>query len=232
MIPSLYNATSRYNALGDELTFRTHGVVNTHIDAFSHAGCDGLAFNGHPYAEVINMQDGALKLDVTSHGPIVTRGILADVARKRGVDSLAPGEWVRPKEIEEELELVEPGDAFVIRIGMTNRPGLPPDATSGHHGTLAGVHWDCLELLAKKDIAVFATDCGADVYPGPPDKPVNSPIHMLCLVMYGIPIVHNMDLETLSRRCAEENRKTFLFSVAGLNVPRATGSAVTPVGVL
>ena len=232
MIPSLYSAASRYKALGDELTFRTHGVVNTHIDAFSHAGFDGLAFGGLPYEEVINMQEGALQLDVTSHGPIITRGILADVARKRGVDALAPGDWVRPEEIASEAALVEPGDAFVIRVGMTVRPGLPPDAKSGHHGTLAGVHWDCLELLAKRDIAVFATDCGADVYPGPPDKPVNSPIHMLCLVMYGIPIVHNMDLEQLSARCAETGRTTFMLSVAGLNVPRATGSPVTPVAVL
>jgi len=232
MIPSLYSATSRYNALGDELTFRTHGVVNTHIDAFSHVGFDGLAFDGLPYAEVITMQDGALQLDVTAHGPIVTRGILADVARKRGVDALAPGDWVRPEEIEAEAAQVEPGDAFLIRTGMTVRPGLAPDGKSGHHGTLAGVHWDCLELLAARDIAVFATDCGADVYPGPPGKPVNSPIHMLCLVMYGIPIVHNMDLEPLARRCAELRRNTFMFTVAPLNVPRATGSAVTPVAVL
>lgn len=232
MIPSLYPPTSRYNALGDELTFRTHGVVNTHIDAFSHVGFDGLAFNGLAYGDVINMQDGAVQLDVTSHGPIITRGVLADVARTRGLAALEPGDWVRPEEIEAAAALVQPGDAFLIRVGMTVRPGLPPDAKSGHHGTLAGVHWDCLELLAKRDIAVFATDCGADVYPGPADKPVNSPIHMLCLVMYGIPIVHNMDLERLGQRCAETGRQTFMFSVAGLNLPKATGSPVAPVAVL
>lgn len=232
MIPSLYKPTSRYNALGDELTIRTHGVVNTHIDAFSHAGYDGKAFNGLDYADVINMEDGALQLDVTSHGPIVTRGILIDVPRMRGVPCLQPGEWVMPTEVESCVEQIEPGDAVVIRTGVTIEPGLAPDAKSGHHGTLAGVHWECLELLARRDIAVFATDCGADVYPGPPDKPVNSPIHMLCLVMYGIPIVHNMDLEALAAACATEGRDTFLFSVSGLNVPRATGSPVTPFAIL
>ena len=232
MIPSLYKSNSRYNALGDELTIRTHGVVNTHIDAFSHAGFDGLAFDGLEYAQVINMEDGAVQLDVTAHGPIVTRGILADVPRKRGVPFLEPGDWVTPSDIREAADKVQPGDAFLIRTGVTLRPGLPPDGKSGHHGTLAGVHWDCLEMLAKKDIAVFATDCGADCYPGPADKPVASPVHMLCLVMYGIPIVHNMDLETLAETCAAEERDTFLFNVAGLNVPRATGSPVTPFVIL
>ena len=232
MIPSLYKPTSRYNALGDEITIRTHGVVNTHIDAFSHAGYDGKAFDGLDYGDVITMEQGALQLDVAGHGPIVTRAIIADVARSRGVACLRPGEWVVPADIEQAARRVLPGDAFVIRTGVTLEPGLAPDDVSGHHGTLAGVHWDCLELLARKDIAVFATDCGADVYPGPPEKPVNSPIHMLCLVMYGIPIVHNMDLERLAERCAAERRDTFMFSVAGLNVPRATGSPVTPFAIL
>jgi kynurenine formamidase len=232
MIPSLYKDGSKYNALGDELTFRTHGIVNTHIDAFSHAGFGGYAFNGMAYSEVITMADGARKLDVTGHGPIITRGILADVPRRRNVSHLAPGEWVVPEDILEAANAARPGDAIVIRTGATIDRGLPPDEKSGHHGTIAGVHWDCLELLAKRDIAVFATDCGADCYPGPADKPAPSPVHILCLVMYGIPLIHNMDLEALAEACAREGRHEFMLIATPLCIPSATGSAVAPVAVL
>lgn len=232
MLKSLYPPGSKYNALGDDLTIRTHGIVNTHIDAFCHVGMSGFGFNGLPYDEVITMEEGGRQLDVTGHGPIVTRGVLVDVPRQRNVAYLQPGEWATLADIEPVLQVLEPGDAILIRTGVTLHRGLPPDEHVGHHGTLAGVHWQCLEALAKKDITVFATDCGADVYPGPKDKPVNSPVHALCLVMYGIPIVHNMDLETLARTCHEQQRNTFMFVVAPLNIPRATGSVVTPVAIL
>lgn len=230
-LKSLYTPESKYNALGDDLTIRTHGAVNTHIDAYCHAGFGGFGFNGVPYSEVITMEEGALHFDVTGHGPIVTRGVFVDVPRRRNVSYLNPGEWVRPDDIREAAELVEPGDAFIIRTGVTLTRGLPPDEKAGHHGTFAGVHWDCLELLAKKDISVFATDCGADVYPGPANKPSFSPIHTLCLVFYGIPIVHNMDLEAVAQACIRDNRNTFMFMVAPLQIPRATGSPATPVAV-
>jgi hypothetical protein len=57
-------------------------------------------------------------------------------------------------------------------------------------------------------------------------------VHRLCLAFYGIPLLHNMDLEELGEVCAQENRNTFLFMVSPLNFPKATGSPCTPVAVL
>ncbi len=101
------------------------GAVNTHIDAFSHAGYDGFAFNGMDYAKVINMEEGAVELDVTAHGPIVTRGILADVARRRGVQYLQPGEWVTPQDIEKAAERLE----ILVNHRAQHVPTLPQPAS-------------------------------------------------------------------------------------------------------
>ena len=53
----------------------------THIDALSHAGYEGLLYNGVP-ASVIT-DEGATKLGIEHVGPIVTRGVLLDLARAR-----------------------------------------------------------------------------------------------------------------------------------------------------
>lgn len=230
-LKSFYGPQDKYSTLGEDLTVRTHGVVNTHIDALSHAGYGGFGFNGRLYSEVISMEDGARELDVREHGPIVTRGILVDVPRGRNVQCLQPGEWVIPADIAQAADRVQPGDAFVIRTGVTISGVKGPDEKSGHHGTIAGVHWDCIELLARKDVSVFATDCGADVYPGPADKPVFSPVHALCLVFYGIALVHNMNLEGLAHVCLREGRDCFMFTVSPLQIPGASGSLATPVAI-
>jgi hypothetical protein len=59
-----------------------------------------------------------------------------------------------------------------------------------------------------------------------------SPVHVLCLAFYGIPLLHNMDLEALAQACAVQERDNFMFVVSPLNVPKATGSLCTPVAIL
>ena len=52
-----------------------HGLGSTHIDGFAHRFFDGKMWNGYPVADLVTMEQGALKNDVLTmkHG-IVTRG--------------------------------------------------------------------------------------------------------------------------------------------------------------
>lgn len=209
---------------------RTHSVMNTHIDAFAHIGYKGFGFNGRPFAETVSMEQGAMACDIAGAGPVVTRGVFVDVARRRGVAHLLPGEPVRVEELRH-LDLL-PGDAVVIRIGGTLEPGLPPNPDTDPHGVIAGLDAACIAFLASKDISVLATDFGADVFP--PDRPEDCklPVHVLALTFYGIHIVHNMDLERLGEVCVAQGRDDFLFVVSPLNFPRVTGSPATPLAIL
>jgi hypothetical protein len=69
-----------FNGSFDELTFHTHSMLNTHIDAFFHVGVGGFAFNGRPFHETVTMEDGAIHCDVTDMLNIVSRGVFLDVA--------------------------------------------------------------------------------------------------------------------------------------------------------
>ena len=61
----------------------------THWDTLSHVGYDGLLYNGIP-DDAID-ERGAAKLGIEHFGPVVTRGVLLDIARLHGVDHFEPG---------------------------------------------------------------------------------------------------------------------------------------------
>lgn len=57
-------------------------------------------------------------------------------------------------------------------------------------------------------------------------------MHALAITAMGVPLLDNLDLESLSAACAEVGRYAFMTVVAPLNVPGGTGSPVNPVAVL
>jgi kynurenine formamidase len=229
------NASSDVQSAKDEMGFRTHGLMNTHIDAISHYGYHDHGFNGHRFSDHVTMEQGAKKWDVAGVGPIVTRGILVDVARQRGVPYLDTGAIVRAEEIAEAAERLEPGDAFIIRTGTTLKPPEPPETfqEDPHAGVLStGLDAGCIEILGKKDVSVVATDTPNERLPVPIPDLCHAPVHVLTLTIYGMHLIHNMDLEALGEACAAQRRSDFLFMISPLNVPHATGSLVAPVAVL
>ncbi|MEO7242175.1 MAG: hypothetical protein ABIW85_04635 [Variovorax sp.] len=100
------------------------------------------------------------------------------------------------------------------------------------HGTWARPHVDTIELLASKDVSVIASDSVSDALPGPVIQFYKSLVYVLCLAFYGIPLLHNMDLEALAEVCAARKRDNFMFVFSPLNVPKPTGSLCTLVAIL
>ena len=216
----------------DQVAYRTHGMVNTHLDALAHVGHNGKGFNGIDFADMVTKEAGVARASIGDARAIVTRGVLIDVPRMRGVPHLHPGEFVRPEEVESVAERLEPGDAALIRTGATLEDGVPPTDESCRHGIWQGLHPECVEVLGSHDISVLATDSSGDVFPSPYGHIVRSPVHTLCLTYYGIHLLHNMDLESLGEICMEQGRSSFLFVVTALHLERATGSLTSPVAVL
>jgi kynurenine formamidase len=94
----------------------------------------------------------------------------------------------------------------------------------------AGLHVDCMPLLAERGISLLGGDGDSDVRPSPTPG-IHSPIHILAITAMGLPLLDNLDLEELGAACAEEDRYQFMFVVAPLNIPRGTGSPVNPLAV-
>ena len=69
-----------------------HGPGTTHLDAFAHVFFDGKMWNGYDVDGLVTMEEGAKKnsIMVVKDG-LVTRGVLYDIPRLKGVPWLEPG---------------------------------------------------------------------------------------------------------------------------------------------
>ena len=215
----------------DEVAYRTHGMVNTHLDALRPRRPQRQGLQRHRLRRS-GHQGG--RGEARQHQQRTRHSDPRCFDRRRpaaaGCRTCIPASSSGPEEIESAAGKLEPGDAALIRTGATLEDGLPPTDESCRHGTWQGLHPECVEVLGGLDVSVLATDCGGDVFPSPYAHIVRSPVHTLCLAYYGIHLLHNMDLESLSEICVEQQRHHFLFVVTALHMERATGSLTSPGG--
>ena len=118
--------TSRLSqAATDYIGMVFHGDTVTHIDSLAHFFWEGKMYNGRP-SHLVSTNLGATveSIEVAAEG-IVTRGILVDVPRIRGVDWLDRGEGVLPSDIEAaESQMgfeITGGDVLLVRAGQLYR---------------------------------------------------------------------------------------------------------------
>ena len=210
-----------------------HGPGQTHLDALCHQFWEGRMYNGRPASVVSSAEKATFgAVDGMKNG-VVTKGILLDLAKLRGVLWFEPGQgaYVEDLEAAEEAQgvKVEEGDALLVRFGWTKRRNMlgpvPRD------GGRAGLHASCLPWLHERGISILACDSAQEVrptgYPG-----MFGPIHSVGQVAMGLWLVDNADFDGLASACAEAGRYEFMFSIAPLNFPLATGSPINPIAVL
>ena len=166
-------------------------------------------------------------------GGIVSRGVLLDIARLRGVDWLEPGTPVFPEDLEEaearQGVKVEPGDILCIRTGHPKRKWQ--EGWNSRPGEQAGPDGAMLPWLRGRDVAVLACDTANDWIPKPRTL-MTRPIHSIGIPGMGMWLMDGADYEELGERCAQLNRWEFMFTIAPLKLNGGTASPVNPIAVL
>ncbi len=156
----------------------------------------------------------------------MTRGILVDIARLKGVPYLEAGTAIYPEDLDawekQSGVRVGAGDVVIIRTGRWARRAAKGAWDVG--GLSAGLHASCAAWLKKRDIAVLGSDDGSDVAPSQIEG-VTHPIHQTMLIAAGIHILDCCDLEALGAACEKRKRSEFLLTIAPLAVPNGTGLA-------
>ena len=157
-------------------------------------------YNGRP-SHLVSTNLGATveSIEVAAEG-IVTRGVLVDVPKIRGVNWLERGEGVLPSDIEAaENQMgfeIKEGDVLLVRTGQLYRREIEGPVDFRVKGSTA-CHASCLPLLHQRGIAVLGTDTGNDIIP-PPYPNVIQPIHQVGIVAMGLWILDNANLEDLA----------------------------------
>jgi len=161
---------------------------------------------------------------------VLTRGILIDIPRLKGVPYLEPGTPITRGDIEmweaKAGVRMSAGDVVLVRTGRwARRAALGPHSIQT---TSAGVHVSAVPLFRARDIAMIGSDAGLDVTPSGVHG-VGNPVHTILIVGMGVTIIDNADLERLAETAARLNRWEFLFSAAPIPVTGATGSLINAV---
>jgi kynurenine formamidase len=205
-----------------------HGMAHTHMDSLCHFVYNGKIYNG--YSSDTVGEDGAAKNSIINFkNGIITRGVLMDMARLRGVDWLEPGTPIFPEDLESWEKKagvkVGSGDVMIVRTGRwARRDALGPWPPQ----QLAGLHMSCAPWLHARDVAILGGDDAQDVLPSQVQG-VSQPIHALCIVAMGMPIFDNLDLELVGREAEKRKRWDFLVTASPAAVPGATGSVLNPI---
>ena len=212
----------------DEVVTGTQSA--THWDALAHAGYDGTLYNGFG-ANEISMEGGAGKLGIEHFGPVITRGLLCDVARLRGVDYFEEPYAVTGADLDACLASASltalPGDIVLVRTGQMH--WLQVGDRNRYADISPGIGLDAVEWLHDHDIAAIANDTHVfEPYPCPGDNPFLFPTHMIELRDMGIPQGQQWDLDDLAADCAEDGVYEFLLAATPLPITHACGGLVAP----
>jgi kynurenine formamidase len=207
---------------------------STQWDALAHCFDKGQMYGGRS-AALVNAR-GAAKNGIENLArSVATRGVLLDVARHRGVRSLAPGEAIHSDDLEavarREGVHIEPGDALLVRTGHLGQCNASGSWRLFTEGDTPGLSWKTVEWLRDQDIAAVASDTRAvEVMPSAAARRL--PLHVVGLVYMGLLLGEIFNLDELADACARYNAYEFFFVAPPLPVTGAVGSPVNPYAIL
>lgn len=224
---------------GTDDLFSMSTCAATHVDALSHVGYEGLLYGGRDQYATVKARTGAKELGASAIPPLVTRGLLVDVPRLRGVDELDAGSAVTADDLSAALAAAgvvpEPGDALCVRTG---------DIRHYHAGDkrryAVGVEWhtiglgaSCIEWAHDHDVAAVFLD--TYTYEVMPPESGNwddfMVVHMLQVRDMGLLQGQNWDFEALAEDCSTHGGVEFLLVAVPEPLKGASSSPVAPVAV-
>lgn len=221
------SATGRNGATFNDDWMTTWLGIGTQIDGLGHFGIDHRYYNGTPVAQIWR-PEGLAKFGTHLLPPIVTRGVLLDIAGAMGQKRLDAGTPIGRQEIEAAAKRqgVRPrrGDVVILHTGWQSLASSDPDRfIAGEPGLVEGG----AEYLAGLGVvAVGADNWGVDALPNP-DPEVVFPCHQILLAKHGVYILENIRTEELLADGAWE----FLFVLGQPKFVGAVQMVVNPVAI-
>jgi kynurenine formamidase len=225
------------------------GQMGTQFDAFSHQGrvvrmADGtlknVYYNGFTQEDLTGRSrgvGGVEALGVEHVKPIITRGILVDVAGYKGVPVLESRYEVTLADVRGALarqgvreDGIEPGDAVLFNYGWAvhwNNAQKYNDSRffQGENQGSPGIGVEVSRWAVEKKLSMVGADsCCVTIQP--PVRPELGNVHHE-LLFGGVMMLENMDLRELARDRVYE----FLYLNLTERIRGATGSPVRPIAI-
>ena len=216
----------------DTLTLYLQG--GTQWDALGHIFRHGKMWNGRD-ARLVSSRGAARNGIEKVRDRVVTRGVLLDIPRLKGVEYLEVGEAIYSEDLDAAAAqvgvTVGQGDIVLVRTGEIGRRLREQDWGPYSAGDAPGLSLTTAPWLAEKRLAGIASDTwGVEVRPNELEGSFE-PMHMVIIVNMGLLVGAIFDFEELARDCAEDGVYEFQFVAPPLPITGAVGSPVNPVAI-
>ena len=201
--------------------------VGTQLDSIGHIQIGDRFYNGWTTRDVVESW-GLNRFGTETVPPIVTRGVLIDIAAYKSVERLAKGYVIGLADVQGALKkqgvALRPGDAVLFHTGWGGLWGQDnAEFLSGEPGPgLDVVNW----LYAQRIALTGADTWSYGPVPGEdPERPFLVPQTMY--VKMGLFGLENLATEELARRGVHE----FLFTVTHAKTRGSTAAVIAPAAV-
>jgi kynurenine formamidase len=200
--------------------------VGSQIDGLGHIGVEHVYYNGNKIAD-FGDPTGLKKLGIDKVPPMVTRGVLLDMAAHFGTDVVKEGTAFNVKEIEEVAKKqgveIRQGDVVLFHTGWVSLIGKDDKRyNSGEPGLgVEGAKY----LTSKGVVAIGADTWGLEVIPFESKNVFE--VHQILLPMNGTYILENMNTADLAKDKVYE----FMFVLGQPRFKGAVQSMINPVAI-
>jgi kynurenine formamidase len=227
-IPQTYGPLgSNETMYHDEVVSAEIGQVGTQFDGLGHIGVGDIFYNGNDRGD-FSKGDGLTKLGVENVGPLVTRGVLVDVAAFKGVARLEGGYEITLADLRGSLERqrtqIGAGDVVVVHTGWGSLWNVD---NSAFGASAPGVGLEAAQYLVDREVVLVGSDTWATEVVPNPNPDLAFPVHQLLIPRNGIYIFENLLTEELARDRVYE----FAFFFAPLKLKGGTGSPANPLAI-
>ena len=206
----------------------------TQWDALGHIFFGEKMWNGYD-AKLVDC-NGAQKNGIEKvKDKMVGRGVLLDMARAKGVESLEDGYGISNAELDQCAAAqgveVRKGDFVIVRTGQMERC-LKSGQWGGYAGgDSPGLRFETADWIRRKDIAAICADTwGCEVRPNESTE-ASQPWHWVVIPMIGISMGEIFYLKDLADDCAQDRVYEFFFCAPPLPITKAVGSPVNPIAI-
>ncbi|MDB5652058.1 MAG: hypothetical protein JWL62_3578 [Hyphomicrobiales bacterium] len=208
--------------------------ASTQWDALCHIFLGDKMYNGYD-ARLVDAR-GAKKLGIEHvRDKMVGRGVLLDIARFKGVASLADGYAITNDDLDACAKAqgvdVRKGDFVLVRTGHQERCLAKKDWAGYAGGDAPGVAFETCYWIRKHDIAAICLDTwGCEVRPNETNE-ANQPWHWVVIPAMGLSMGEIFYLKELAEDCAADKVYEFFFTAPPLHLPGAAGSPINPQAI-
>ena len=201
--------------------------VGSQLDGLGHAATAGVFYNGFR-AKDFAKADGITKFGMEDLPPIVSRGVLLDMAACMGKDMLPEGTpYTRDDIIACEKKQgtgIEKGDVVLFNSGWMAILESDPERFGKAE---PGVGISGAEYLVEKEVlAVGADTWGVEVIPAENPK-ILYRVHQILINLNGIYILENID----TRELAKDKAYEFMFVLGPARITGTVQMIINPIAI-